>query len=159
MKSYLYYSKVTRKIALVIFIAHVLISLFFYREVLLRTKLSMTLISSFVFFFSLSFLLRARAENSSFGSVFRKWNSAEGILNVLALLFFAGQIGAIIFFTEAYFFKSKYRFILAYFSLTALSLSLILKHKKDPSVFGKINMVVYSIVLLFVIYSIGILFV
>jgi len=159
MKDYLYYSKVTRIIVLVIFVAHALISLFFYKEIMFRTRLSLALISSFVLFFSLSFLLHARAAHSSFGNVFRKWNTAEGILNALALLFFAGHIGTIIFFREAYFFNTKYRFMLAYFSLTTLSLSLVIKHKKDPSIFGRIKMGLYALVLLVVLCSIGKLFI
>ena len=136
-----------------------LISLLFYKEIMFRTKLSLALIGAFVLFFSLSILFRERAEHSSFGAVIRKWNSAEGILNTLAFLFFAGQACALIFFEKSYFLNSKYRFILAYFSLTALSLSLIFKHTKYPSIFGRIKTGFYAIILLVVLYSIGKIFI
>ena len=158
MNRYLYYSKVTRIIALLIFAVHVLISLLFYKEVMFRTKLSLTLISAFVLFFSLSFLFRERAEHNSFGAVIRKWNNAEGILNALAFLLFAGQACAFIFYDKTYFLNSKYRFILAHFSLAALSLGLILKHTKDRSVFSRIKIGLYAVILLVVLYSIGKIF-
>jgi len=159
MKRYLYYSKVTRIIALLIFLVHVLISLLFYKEIMFRTKVSLAFISAFVLFFSLSFLFRARAEHSSFGAVIQKWNTAEGILNALALLFFAGQACAFIFYEQTAYINSKYRFILAYFSLTALSVGLIFKHKKDRSVLGRIKIGFYAVILLVVIYSIGKIFI
>ena len=159
MNNFQLYARITRVIAFITLFVVGSLSQFFYKEFFFRHHNPLFFFVIGLLLFGISFIFQERAKGNSIANLLKKSNNTVGILRVTALFFFALHLFFYTFLAKAEFFNSVYRYVFLYLAVGALSLSQVAKHKYDRDPAGKVNLILYSLVLLVVLYSIVKLFI
>lgn len=159
MKNFQLYAKITRVIAIILLFVPGILGMVTPEKLFFQNRLYQIVFIGGLLLFCASFLFQERAKGNSILDLWKKSNNATAIIRIVAILFFTLHIFLYIFLANIDFFNSVYRYIFLYLAVIALSLSQVVKHKSDSDPSGKINLMLYSVVLLVALYSTVMLFI